>query len=100
MYVDPYLQLDGHKIKRVISYAFLGSAVNDKDLADDAAKLEIMKARRRMVFSVNIPAKLLETFVEGVLYGFSTIVHRKFDNNKLKSIRKRARRIMLGPYSR
>lgn len=87
MYVDSnleqlYLQLDEYKIKRMTSYTFLGSAVNDKDLVDDAIELKFMKAKKRLVFSVNIRAKLLLAFVEHVLYGFSTIVHRKFDDSK------------------
>lgn len=73
----------------------LGSHVNNQGPADDGARLNIMKPKRKLVMSrlvlrwkvvsIKTRTKLPVTFVEPVpLYGLSTIVYLRADDNKSK----------------
>ncbi|KAM3178207.1 hypothetical protein ACTXT7_003013 [Hymenolepis weldensis] len=67
-----YLQFDEHRTYKVSSYAYLDCPVDDKGLADDAKRLDITKAKKRLVMhrpvlrskvlAVKTRAKLLETW--------------------------------------
>ncbi|VUZ43190.1 unnamed protein product [Hymenolepis diminuta] len=56
---------------------------------------------RSKVLSIKTLVKSLEKFIEPVLlYGSSIIVYRKVDDDELKAVQNRARRVMLGLYNR
>ncbi|KAM3184093.1 hypothetical protein ACTXT7_009073 [Hymenolepis weldensis] len=85
-------QINDHDINCMSSFIYLGFRVNDKDLTDDAVKLNFIKIKRQLVklrsilrskvLSTKTLAKILETFVELVLlYDLSAIVYRKVNDN-------------------
>ncbi|KAM3180060.1 hypothetical protein ACTXT7_017039 [Hymenolepis weldensis] len=74
------------RINRVSSNAYFCSPMDGEVLAHDAVGLNIMKAKR-----------LLEAFVTpAFLYGWSTIVYHKVNDNKLRAVVDTAWRMMLG----
>lgn len=93
MYVDADvdqspLQINYHNINQVSSFSYLGSPVNGKGLADNAVKLNFIKAKRQLiklspilwskVLSTKTRAKISVTLTEPViLYGLSTIVYHE-----------------------
>ncbi|VUZ46258.1 unnamed protein product [Hymenolepis diminuta] len=85
--------------------------MNDKGLADDNIKLDIINARKQLVklrpihrlgvLSINTPAITSETFTEPVfLCGLSTVVHRTADDNRLKIVHNAIHRMVLALYNR
>ena len=45
----PCLQFDEHRINGVVSSGYFDSSVDDKGLATDATRFDMMKAKRRLV---------------------------------------------------
>ncbi|VUZ42155.1 unnamed protein product [Hymenolepis diminuta] len=85
--------------------------MNGKVLARDALGLNIVKTRRRLLMfgpvlrwkvlsRKSAGGKLPEAFVMPVfLYGWSTTVYRKMDDNKLRNVENTARQMTLSLHS-
>ncbi|VUZ56561.1 unnamed protein product [Hymenolepis diminuta] len=106
-----YFKLDEYRIYRVSSYTYIDFSASEKDSADDATRLNIMKVKKRLVMPrpdlgskvllIRTRAKLPEQFVESVLlHCLFTSVHCKVDDKKLKVVRNTVWWIILDPYSR